>query len=177
VSDASATTPVPLPAGTLECVPMRWWDTSHLLARCTEDLGPNPDDLTVRRTSSNMWLISMSGQAPTRLSSFVMPKGKQPVDFGITNAWDVAGTHFAQWTDDCGAAASFGTLNASGAYAVLTNGVAVMGNRGTTFVGMSWETCGDLGADFVTVNGADGAVRVVVPRVGDAEGVQKAVVR
>ena len=172
-SDGSTKTAIPLPSGTLTCTPVRWWDAARVLARCDDDLGPDPDLPSIRRTSSNMWLLPVTGGAPTRLSSYV---SKQVVDFGITDAWDVAGTRFAQWTGDCGAA-SFGTLTASGKYAVLTNGVVAVGHRGATFVAEQWASCGDPGSALVLVNGTNGAIRTFLPRVGDAEGVQQVIAR
>ena len=166
-ADGSTTTPIPLPAGTLECWPIRWWDGSHLLARCTDDLGPNADDPSFRRTSSNMWLISMTGQAPERLSSYVSKDG---VDFGITNVWDVAGTRYAQWSGDCGAA-SLGTLGATGKYTMLTNSVTAVGHRGATFAAPYKTNCSDPGSGLVFVNGSDGSTRIILPQVGHAVGV------
>jgi hypothetical protein len=172
-ADGSTTTPIPLPAGTLECWPTRWWDASHLLVRCDDDLGPNPDDPTARRTSSNMWLISMTGQAPERLSSYV---SKDVVDFGITNVWDVAGTRYAQWSGDCGGA-SFGVLDASGKYTTLTNSVTAVGHRGATFAAKYSTNCGDPGSELVFVNGSDGSTRMILPRVGHGMGVLEVVAR
>ena len=166
-SDGATTTMIPLPAGTVECWPTRWWDASRLLARCDDDLGPNPDDPTARRTSSNMWLISMTGQAPERLSSYVSKDG---VDFGITNVWDVAGTRYAQWSGDCGAA-SLGTLGATGKYTMLTNSVTAVGHRGATFAAPYKTNCSDPGSGLVFVNGSDGSTRMILPRVGHAMGV------
>jgi len=172
-SDGATTTMIPLPAGTVECWPTRWWDASRLLARCDDDLGPNPDDPTARRTSSNMWLISMTGQAPERLSSYV---SKDVVDFGITNVWDVAGTRYAQWSGDCGGA-SFGVLDASGKYTTLTNSVTAVGSRGATFAATYNISCGDPGRELVFVNGSDGSTRMILPRVGHAVGVLEVVAR
>jgi hypothetical protein len=90
-ADGSTTTPIPLPAGTLECWPVLWWDGAQLPARCNDDLGRDPDNPSSRRTSSNMWLISMTGQLPQRLSSHV---SKGVTGLGITNVWDVAGTRY-----------------------------------------------------------------------------------
>lgn len=120
-----------------------------------------------------MWLISMTGQAPTRLSSHV---SESVVDYGITDLWEVEGTRYAQWSGDCGAV-SFGTLDAGGTYTADVSEVHVDGHRGETFVGRRLESCGDPYGELVVLNGPDGAVRVVVPRVGDVEGVQQVVVR
>lgn len=172
-SDGSTTTPIPLPAGTLECWPVRWWDGSQLLARCNDDLGPDPDVPSTRRTSSNMWLISMTGQLPQRLSSHV---SKEVTDVGITNIWDVAGTRYAQWGDDCGGA-PFGVLGSSGTVTALTQDVTAVAHWGTTFAAWYNISCGDPGSELVFVNGSDGSTRMILPQVGHAVGVLEVVAR
>ena len=168
-ADGATTTPIPLPAGTLECWPIRWWDGSQLLARCTDDLGPDAADPSfLRRTSDNMWLISMTGQLPQRLSSYVSKDG---FDYGIDDVWDVAGTRYAWWARIC-PEDSFGVLDASGTYTMLMNNVHAVGHRGTTFVAWHYTACGDPGiSELVFVNGSDGSNRVILPQVGHAVGV------
>ena len=172
-ADGSTTTPIPLPAGTLECWPVRWWDGAQLLARCNDDLGPDPDNPSSRRTSSNMWLISMTGQLPQRLSSHV---SKDVTDVGITNIWDVAGTRYAQWGDDCGGA-PFGVLGSSGTVTALTQDVTAVAHWGTMFEARYNKNCGDPGSELVFVNGSDGSTRMILPRVGHAVGVLAVVAR
>ena len=173
-ADGSTTTPIPLPAGTLECWPVRWWDGAQLLARCDDDLGPDAADPSfLRRTSSNMWLISMTGQLPQRLSSHV---SKDVTDVGITNIWDVAGTRYAQWGDDCGGA-PFGVLGSSGTVTALTQDVTAVAHWGTTFAAWYNISCGDPGSELVFVNGSDGSTRMILPQVGHAVGVLEVVAR
>jgi hypothetical protein len=173
-ADGSTTTPIPLPAGTLECWPVRWWDGSQLLARCTDDLGPDAADPGfLRRTSDNMWLISMTGQLPQRLSSYVSKDG---FDYGIDDVWDVAGTRYAWWARTC-PGAPFGVLGSSGTVTALTQDVTAVAHWGTMFEAWYNKNCGDPGSELVFVNGSDGSTRMILPRVGDTAGVLAIVAR
>lgn len=82
--------PVPGDAGAQGCVPVRWWDSSTILARCMAK-----GDLAFR-----LWLIPAGGGAATALTAQRSGHGTDP--YGDVGAWRLQSGLYLQALGACG---------------------------------------------------------------------------
>lgn len=147
------------------CDPIRWWNTSTILAGCIPT--------TVEANGGNyrvLWLVDVNGAAPTRLTA--IPSNPDVVEFGHADAWRAGGATLLQWYGDCGAQ-GIQVLGAGYSVSWLPDDPAINGggNRwihaqdGNRLVIHSTFGCGDSFGP-VSLIAADGSlVRTLVPYI------------
>ena len=75
--------------GAPACQPVRWWNTTTILASC----------LAAGHASSRLWLVPATGARPTALTA--QRNGKGP-DLGDINAWPLPSGLYLQAAGACG---------------------------------------------------------------------------
>jgi hypothetical protein len=71
---------LPVPGVRAGCLPLRWWDTSTVLATCTASELPGSD-------AQRLWLVPVGGARPTALTTQRPDHGPDQGDF---NAWQLS---------------------------------------------------------------------------------------
>jgi len=83
--------PVPGTDTRIGCIPVRWWNTSTILASC---LPANTD-------TERLWLVPVSGARPSALTPLRNP-AKVPNDYGDIDAWRLPSGLYLQSLGACG---------------------------------------------------------------------------
>ena len=83
--------PVPGTDTRIGCVPVRWWNTSTILASC----------LPANMETERLWLVPASGARPSALTPVRNP-AKAPGDYGDIDAWRLPSGLYLQSLGACG---------------------------------------------------------------------------
>ncbi|HEY1919728.1 MAG TPA: hypothetical protein VGH27_29505 [Streptosporangiaceae bacterium] len=79
---------LPVSASASSCAPLRWWNSTGLLAQC----------MPASPGTERLWLVPVSGAAATALTSATHAQG----DIGDLNAWPLASGTYVQVAGGCG---------------------------------------------------------------------------
>jgi hypothetical protein len=147
------------------CIPVRWWDTSTVVAACvpSDVLAANPNSYYHR-----LWRVPIDGSAATAITAApaVTP---DIVDFGYKDAFRIGGSTYVQWWGDCGTA-SIGQVDAGGNVTTITgavHGEEMIGVRGGNFVVWRWVDCGqDEGSLHLMATDGSTVADLIVPPAG-----------
>jgi hypothetical protein len=96
-SDGTPGKQLPVPGNLTTCSPVRWWTSTVVLARCSDD---NRFSHTIQ-----LWQVPVDGTAPTALTAVNSGGGNDPGfsgDLGDTNAWQLPSGTFTQSIGGCG---------------------------------------------------------------------------
>ncbi|WP_076116561.1 hypothetical protein [Mycobacterium sp. IS-2888] len=88
---------LPIPGVLTTCSPVRWWTSTVVLARCSDD---NRFSHAIQ-----LWQVPVDGTAPTALTAVNSGGGNDPGfsgDLGDTDAWQLPSGTFTQSTGGCG---------------------------------------------------------------------------
>jgi hypothetical protein len=96
-NDGTPGTVLPVPGKLTACSPVRWWTSTVVLARCSDD----------DRFSSTiqLWQVPVDGTTPTALTAVNSGAGRDPGfkgDLGDTDAWQLPSGTFLQSIGACG---------------------------------------------------------------------------
>ena len=83
--------PVPDTDTRIGCIPVRWWNTSTILASC----------LPANMGTERLWLVPVSGARPSALTPVRNP-AKAPNDYGDIDAWRLPSGLYLQSLGACG---------------------------------------------------------------------------
>ena len=83
--------PVPGTDTRIGCIPVRWWNTSTVLASC----------LPASTDTERLWLVPVSGAKPSALTPLRNP-AKAPNDYGDIDAWRLPSGLYLQSLGACG---------------------------------------------------------------------------
>lgn len=156
-----------LPGGGV-CAPVRWWDSTTVLASCVPQWVA-----TANGSYGVLWLFPFDGSAPTRLT-VDPPVGFPVVDYGHANAWKTSGGTVLQWWGDGG----FRVLHLLGSGGSSTP-IAYQGAGQPWVIAQSGNdlvvhATGAFGLDFgplLLVRPDGSVVRELVPQVPGRQGV------
>ncbi|OMC18362.1 hypothetical protein A5736_14760 [Mycobacterium sp. SP-6446] len=96
-SDGTPGKQLPVPGNLTTCSPVRWWTSTVVLARCSDD---NRFSHTIQ-----LWQVPVDGTAPTALTAVNSGGGNDPGfsgDLGDTDAWQLPSGTFTQSIGGCG---------------------------------------------------------------------------
>jgi len=144
------------------CIPVRWWDTSTVVAACV------PSDVLAAEPMSyyhQLWRVPTDGSAATAVTP-APTLTPNIVDFGYSDAFRIGGSTYVQWWGDCGAS-TVGRVD-SGNVVTITgavDGEQMIGVLGGNLVVWRWMGCGqeEGSLHLMATNGSTVADLIVPP--------------
>lgn len=101
-NDGAVVRQLPSPMPRAGCSPLRWWNPTALLARCTVHPA---DPYTTSAVPTQLWQVPLNGGTPTALTAVNPSDGSDPAwgaDFGDSDAWQLASGTYLQSSRSCG---------------------------------------------------------------------------
>ena len=165
-NDGTYLRPLDVPPG--RCAPVRWWDSTTVLAACVPewvvDIGGNYQVL---------WLVPFDGTEPTRITA-MPPSNVDVVEFGHADAWRAGGQILLQWHGDCAARGiqRLATdMSVSGVAVEPTGMPWIHAQDGDDLVIHSIEGCGDFYGPVSLIRPDGSLVWTLVPQIAGFFGV------
>jgi TolB protein len=158
--------PVPGAAGNAgSCMPVRWWNPSDVLVSC----------IASQVSEEQLWLVPVSGAAPTALTP---PRSPYGPDFGDVDAWQLPTGLYLQAQAGCGPP-FIATQSASGAVQAVTvpgasSGNVVIATTGDSMLVQEFSECLQ-GSSLAWFNPATGSAQLVLTRQPKSTGVVSAI--
>ena len=150
------------------CEPVRWWDTTTILAGCV------PQDVVDSFGFYHvLWLIPLDGSPGERLTA-APPVGWDIVEFGHADAWRANGQIILQWWGDCAARGiQVRQPGGTGDWLAVepSGGHWIHAQAGSDLVIHSIDGCGDFYGPVSLIRTDGSLVRTLVPQIAGYQGV------